>query len=86
MGNQLKVEKPAGGELQVKVIDGDDVEHDITSKFRSISGSTTPAKFSNSFNAQDDGTSVVINFTALGKEMVFDLDAPTIKQLVALAD
>ena len=86
MANELKVEKPVGGELSVKVVDGDGVSHDITAKFRSISGSTTPAQFSNSFQAQDDGTAVTINFNALGKELSFNLDAPTVRQLVALAE
>ena len=86
MANELKVEKPVGGDLSVKVIDGDGVSHDITSKFRRISGATTPAGFTNTFQGQYDGTTVNIEFTALGKEMKFDLDVPTVKQLVALAD
>lgn len=84
MASQLKVQRGIGQELEVKVIDNEDVEHDITAKFRSISGATTPAGFSNQFQGQDDGTMLDITFTALGKELTFDVDATTLKQLLAL--
>ncbi len=84
MANQLKVERPVGLPLEVTVIDGDGVSHDITAQFRSISGATTPAGFTNAFRGQDDGTVIDITFTALGKDLVFDLSEPTVKQLLAL--
>ena len=84
MGNNtLVIEK--GEELEVKVIDGDGVEHDITAAFRSIAGSTTPAAVTNSITLQDADTNIAIDFQATSKSMEFGLDPSVVKQLVALA-
>lgn len=84
--NQLKVEKQPEGELEVSVIDGEGVSHDITAAFRQISGATTSASaFSNQIQVQDDGTAITVDFTALGKDMTFDIPAATVRQLVAVA-
>ena len=84
--NQLKVEKQEGMDLEVTVIDGDGVSHDISQAFRRISGATTQAgQFTNNIQLQDDKTAVSIDFTALGKEMIFDIPAATVRQLVAVA-
>ena len=84
--NQLKVQKKEGGELEVKVIDEDDMEYDITAAFRQISGATTASGgFTNRIQVQDDVTAIQIDFTALGKEMTFDLPVATVRQLVAVA-
>lgn len=86
MANQLKVEKDQGLDVVVTVIDDDDVEHDITAAFREISGATTASgRFTNNIQVQDDGTAISIDFTALAKEMIFDIPAATVRQLVAVA-
>ncbi len=82
--NQLKVEHLAGQDLEVTIFDADGVAHDITAMFRSITGSTTPSAFANRFTGQRDGTSIDITFTARGKEMAFDVNEATVKQLCAL--
>ena len=85
MADQLKIEKKPGEELEVKVIDGDGEEHDITQAFRQISGATTQGgQFTNSIQVQDEKTAVTINFTARGKELTFDLEPATVRQLLAL--
>lgn len=84
--NQLKVEKQPEGELEVTVIDGEGVTHDITEAFRQISGATTASGgFTNRIQVQDDVTAITIDFTALGKDMTFDLPEATVRQLVAVA-
>ncbi len=80
--NVLVIEKNEN--LEVKVIDGDGVAHDITAAFRSITGSTTPAAVANTIKAQDGNTDVAIDFTATSKNMEFGLDPTVVKQLVAL--
>ena len=81
--NKLVIEKDTG--LEVKVYDGEGVEHDITAAFRSISGSTTPGAMTNTIKAQDGNTDVSIDFAATSKNMEFGLDPSVVKQLVALA-
>jgi len=83
--NVLKIQKN-GAATEVKIYDGDGVAHDITSKFRGITGSTTPAAVTNCFQGQADGTAVKVDFQALGKEMEFTLTAIAAKQICALAD
>ena len=80
--NTLVIEK--NEELEVKVIDGDGVEHIITDAFRSIAGSTTPAAVTNQVKAQSGDTDVAIDFVATSKNMEFGLDPTVVKQLVAL--
>ena len=80
--NTLVIEKNEN--LEVKVIDGDGVAHDITPAFRSIAGSTTPAAVTNQVKAQSGNTDVAIDFTATSKNMEFGLDPTVVKQLVAL--
>jgi len=80
--NTLVIEKNEG--LEVKVIDGDGVAHDITPAFRSIAGSTTPAAVTNQVKAQSGDTDVAIDFVATSKNMEFGLDPSVVKQLVAL--
>ena len=84
--NKLKIEKREGEELEVKVIDGEGDEHDITAAFRSITGSTSPSAVSNTISLQDANTNVEISFKATDKELVFGLDPSVVKQLVALAE
>jgi len=81
--NKLVIEKNEG--LEVKVYDGDGVGHDITTAFRSIAGSTTPAAVTNKVVAQDGNTDVSLDFQATSKNMEFGLDPSVVKQLVALA-
>ena len=81
--NVLVIEKTAEG-LEVKVFDGEGVEHDITPAFRSIAGSTTPGGVSNTVKAQDGNTDVSIDFKATSKNMEFGLDPSVVKQLVVL--
>ena len=85
MENKLTIEKKEEG-LEVKVHDGDGVEHDITAAFRSITGSTSPAAVSNTVILQSADTNIEIGFTATDKDMVFGLDPSVVKQLVALAE
>ena len=80
--NTLVIEKNEG--LEVKVIDGDGVSHDITPVFRSIAGSTTPASVTNQVKAQSGDTDVALDFVATSKNMEFGLDPTVVKQLVAL--
>lgn len=80
--NTLVIEKNV--KLEVKVIDGDGVAHDITPAFRSITGSTTPAAVTNQVKAQSGNTDVSLDFTATSKNMEFGLDPTVVKQLVAL--
>jgi len=82
--NKLVIEK--NEDLEVKVYDGDGVGHDITSVFRSISGTTSPSAVTNTVAAQSGGASISIDFKATSKEMEFGLDDAVVKQLVALAD
>ena len=82
--NILKIEK--NEDLEVKVFDGEGVEHDITAAFRSITGSTTPAAVTNTVNAQDGNTGVAIDFQATSKNMEFGLDPSVVKQLIALEE
>lgn len=84
MENKLLIEKDA--ELEVKVFDGEGVEHDITAAFRSIAGTTSPSAVSNTVTMQDGSTSIEIGFTATDKEMIFGLDPAVVRQLVALAE
>lgn len=85
MADQLKIEKKEGMDLEVTVIDGEGQEHDITPAFRQISGATTQGgQFTNSIQVQDEKTAVTIQFTAIGKEMYFDLEPATVRQLLAL--
>ena len=82
--NKLIVEKDSG--LEVKVYDGEGVEHDITAAFRSISGSTSPAAVTNTVKLQEADTDISIDFQATSKNMEFGLDPSVVKQLVALAE
>jgi len=82
--NTLKIEKAE--ELEVKVFDAQGVEHDITDAFRSITGSTTPAAFTNEIELQAANTQIKIGFLATSKNMVFGLDPSVVNQLVALAN
>ena len=84
MENKLTIEKTEEG-LEVKVHDGEGVEHDIIAAFRSIAGSTSPGAVSNTITLQDADTTIEINFQATAKDLVFDLDPSVVKQLVALA-
>jgi len=81
--NTLVIEKNEQG-LEVKVIDGDGVAHDITPAFRSIVGSTTPAAVTNQVKAQSGDTGVSVDFVATSKNMEFGLDPSVVKQLIAL--
>lgn len=81
--NKLTIEKNV--DLEVKVFDGDGVEHDITAAFRSITGSTSPGAVSNTVELQAANTNIAIAFIATDKDMVFGLDPSVVKQLVALA-
>lgn len=84
--NELIVEKN-GDVLEVKCYDSDGQVHDITDKFRGISGKTTAAGVvQNIFEGQADGTAVKIDFHAQRKELKFGLDEITSKQICALAD
>ena len=83
--NKMRITRNTEG-TEVLVTDAKGVVHNITSKFREISGTTTPGGFLNNFKAQDDGTSVDIEFTAVSKELNYTLDAVTAKQLCALGD
>ena len=84
MINKLTIEK--NEELEVKVHDGDGVEHDITAAFRSITGSTSPSAVENTVILQAADTNIEIGFTATDKDMMFGLDPSVVKQLVALAE
>ncbi len=81
--NQLSIEKNES--LEVKVYDGDGVEHDITAAFRTISGTTSPSAVENTISLQDGNTNICVDFTANSKELKFGLDESVVKQLVALA-
>jgi len=83
--NKMRITRNTEG-TEVLVTDAEGQVHDISSKFREISGTTTPGGFQNSFKAQDDGTSIDIEFTAVSKELNYTLDAVTAKQLCALAE
>ncbi len=82
--NKLVIEKNEA--LEVKVYDGDGVEHDITPAFRSIAGSTTPGAVTNKITAQDGDTTLSLDFTATDKNMEFGLAPSVVKQLVALEE
>ena len=84
MLNKLTIEKNEG--LEVKVHDAEGVEHDITTAFRSIMGSTSPAAVTNKLTLQAADTNIEIVFTATDKDMTFGLDPSVVKQLVALAE
>lgn len=84
--NELKIERNEA--LEVKVYDGEGVEHDIIAAFRSITGSTSLAAVSNTIILQDATTNIEISFEATAEDLedlVFGLDPSVVKQLVALA-
>lgn len=82
--NKMRITRGDGG-TEVLVTDAEGQVHDISAKFREITGTTTPGGFQNNFKAQNDGTVVEVEFTAVSKELNYTLEASTAKQLCALA-
>jgi len=83
--NKLRITRNDQG-TEVLVTDAQGTVHDISSKFREISGTTTPSGFANIIKAQDDGTVIELSFTAVEKELNYTLTEQTAKQLAAMAD
>jgi len=83
--NKLRITRNTEG-TEVLVTDDKGKVHNISPKFREITGTTTPGGFQNNFKAQNDGTVVEVEFTAVSKELNYTLEASTAKQLCALAD
>lgn len=81
--NKLRVTR-TGDSMEVLVSDAQGRVHNITEKFREITGTTTPSGFQNIVKAQDNGTSIAIEFTAIDKELNYTLPDTAIQQLVAL--
>ena len=83
--NKMRITRSSEG-TEVLVSDAQGTVHDISSKFRSISGTTEPGGFSNSIRFQENGTEVAIDFTAIAKQLDYTLNPETAKQISALAD
>jgi hypothetical protein len=83
--NKLRITHNDQG-TEVLVSDAQGVVHDISGKFRQISGTTSPGAITNTITFQDNGTAVSIDYTAIDKELNFTLKPETAKQIAALAD
>lgn len=83
--NKLRITATAQG-VEVLVSNENGQVKDISSKFRLNQGTTTPTSNSNSFTAQDNGTSINIEFVAVDKVLEYQLEPETAKQIYALAD
>lgn len=83
--NKLRITRNDQG-TEVLVSDAQGQVHDISTKFREIAGTTSPGGFTNSISFQDDGTQISIDFTAVAKQLDYDLKPETAKQIAALAE
>lgn len=83
--NRLRITaSPAGAEVLVSNAQGQ--VKDVSQYFKYNQGTTTPTSNSNEFRAVEDGTEIVLTFVAKSKQLDYELEDETARQIYALGD